>query len=61
MGYDNILRYKDCFVDLKDGYQYQAALNSNADVLITLNKKDFMGVIGDMMIMTPAEFINKYN
>lgn len=59
-GFKSILE-SDCFIDLEDGYQYQAALNCKADVLITLNKKDYMGVIDNMMIMTPTKFINKYH
>ena len=47
----------DEFVDLEDGYQYQSALNCGADVLLTINKKDFALVDPTLIrVMTPVEF-----
>ncbi len=49
------------FQDLDDSYQYQAAINANCSVLLTINKKDFKNVKGDdIVIVTPQEFIEKY-
>lgn len=50
------------FKDLEDSYQYQAALNCEADVLLTINIKDFDGVKDQqqIMIMTPQTFVEKY-
>ncbi len=46
------------FNDLEDSYQYQAALNCDADVLLTINIKDFKDADTDKIkIMTPSEFI----
>lgn len=48
--------------DLEDSYQYQAALNCNADVLLTINIKDFDGVKDkqQIKIMTPQTFVEQY-
>lgn len=49
------------FQDLEDSYQYQAAVNAQCSVLLTINKKDFKNVKGDeIVIVTPQEFIEKY-
>ena len=49
------------FHDLEDSYQYQAAVNAQCSVLLTINKKDFKNGKGDeIVIVTPQEFIEKY-
>lgn len=50
------------FPDLEDGYQYQAALACEADVLLTINIKDFKNVAdqGVPQIMSPQEFVAQY-
>lgn len=51
----------DNFVDLEDSYQYQAAKACKADVLLTINIRDFRGVEKDSLpIMTPATFVAHY-
>lgn len=51
----------DDFYDIEDGFQYQAALACQADVLLTINIKDFMETDKDNLnIMTPEEFATKY-
>lgn len=47
------------FKDLEDSYQLQAALNCGADVLLTINIKDFEGAMEDrrIKIMTPLSFV----
>lgn len=47
------------YKDLEDSYQNQAAINSNCDVLLTINKKDFTE-IGGIEVLTPLEFVAKY-
>lgn len=50
------------FNDLEDSYQYQAALNCEADVLLTINIKDFKDADTDKIkIMTPSDFIETLN
>lgn len=45
------------FVDLEDGYQFQSALNCHADVLLTINKKDFAHADDSLLrVLTPEEF-----
>lgn len=45
--------------DLEDGCQYQAALACGADILLTLNYKDFKDANQSMMkIMTPSEYLS---
>jgi predicted nucleic acid-binding protein len=64
--YKNLRIYQriisDNFKDLEDSYQYQAALNCNADVLLTINIKDFDGVKDkqQIKIMTPQTFVEQY-
>ena len=51
----------DNFVDREDAYQYQAAAACNADVLLTINIRDFRGVEKESIpIMTPATFVSRY-
>ena len=46
------------FKDLEDSYQYQVAIECGADVLLTINIKDFKDVSsGSLKIMTPQEYI----
>lgn len=49
------------FKDLEDSYQFQSALNCGADVLLTINIKDFEGVMNDprIKIMTPQSFVTE--
>lgn len=49
------------FPDLEDGYQYQAALACEADVLLTINTKDFKNAAQDVVqIMSPQMFVEQY-
>lgn len=49
------------FTDLEDGFQYQAALSCHADILLTINIKDFKNASsGPVKIMTPQEFASSY-
>lgn len=49
------------FSDLEDGYQYQAALACKADVLLTINIKDFKLADQEAVkILTPQEYIEQY-
>lgn len=51
----------DAFNDLEDSYQYQAALACHADVLLTINVKDFKNVEQRALpVMTPVEYLNRY-
>ena len=43
------------FVDLEDAMQYYSALASNAEVIITRNKKDF--ATANILVQNPIEFI----
>ena len=43
------------FVDLEDAMQYYSALASNAEVIITRNKKDFAAA--NILVQNPIEFI----
>lgn len=49
------------FKDLEDSYQFQSALNCKADILLTINIKDFEGVIDSPNIktMTPQSFVEE--
>lgn len=48
------------FKDLEDSYQLQAALNSKAEYLLTINIKDFKDANPEnTQIMTPQEFVNR--
>lgn len=49
------------FKDLEDSYQFQSALNCGADVLLTINMKDFEGVKDNchIRIMTPQSFVTE--
>lgn len=49
------------FTDLEDGFQYQAALACQADVLLTINIKDFKKANQSLIkIMTPQDFADSY-
>lgn len=48
------------YIDLEDSYQCQAALSSQCDVLLTINKKDFVSS-ENLYVCTPQEFIEKYS
>lgn len=45
--------------DFEDEMQYFSAVDSNADYIITRNKKDFD--FGDSAVMTPQEFFKEQN
>jgi len=47
------------YVDLEDSYQYQAAISSQCDVLLTINKKDFSSD-DNLIVCTPQEYIEKF-
>ncbi len=49
------------FDDIEDSFQYQSALQSKCNALITINLRDFSNVdAGKIEIMSPTEFVNKY-
>ena len=49
------------FDDIEDSFQYQSALQSKCDALITINLRDFENVDASKIeIMSPTEFVNKY-
>ena len=59
-GFKDIL-LRSSFKDLEDGYQYGAAINCSADVLLTVNKKDFVSVANSgLLILTPKEYISRF-
>lgn len=47
------------YIDLEDSYQYQAAVSSQCEVLLTINKKDFFSS-DNLIVCTPQEYIEKY-
>lgn len=50
-----------CFIDLEDSYQYSVAQSIGADILLTINKKDFIGISNpDIKILSPEEFVNSF-
>ncbi len=49
------------FKDLEDSYQYQAALDCDADFLLTINVKDFREKTSSKMkILAPQDFVLEY-
>lgn len=51
----------DEFVDLEDGYQFHTALGCGADVLLTINKRDFIHADKTLVkVLTPDEFISTF-
>ena len=49
------------FTDLEDAFQYQAALNGDCEMLITLNTKDFKGATPSFIkVVTPQQFVEEY-
>lgn len=50
------------FSDLEDSFQYQCAVMSDCEVLLTINYKDFQKVAskGFIKILTPEDFILQY-
>lgn len=49
------------FTDIEDSYQYQAALSSGCDVLLTLNTRDFQhATSASLKIYSPSEFLAEY-
>lgn len=49
------------FTDIEDSYQYQAALSSGCDVLLTLNIHDFQQIqSGSLKLYSPAEFFAQF-
>ena len=51
------------FSDIEDSFQFQAALSSQCDVLLTLNVHDFKNVLktnNSISILTPAEYLARY-
>ena len=43
--------------DYEDATQYRCAIESNADCIITRNKRDFIG--NEIAVLTPSEFLSK--
>lgn len=59
---DNNLRHgvsDSKYINLEDSYQFQAAMASQCDVLLTINKKDFSSD-DNLIVCTPQEYIEKY-
>lgn len=49
------------FTDIEDGFQYQAALACGADVLLTINDKDFQDADPTIVnVMTPSQFAEQF-
>lgn len=50
------------FRDLEDSYQYRAALSCKADVLLTINIKDFLSLSesAPIRVMSPQSFVDEY-
>ena len=49
------------FSDIEDSFQYQCAIDSSCDVLLTINMGDFKNVdSSEIEIMTPDAFTKKY-
>jgi predicted nucleic acid-binding protein len=49
------------FDDVEDSLQYQCALQSKCDTLITINLRDYRNAdTSKMEIMSPTEFVEKY-
>ena len=49
------------FTDLEDSFQYQAALNGDCEMLITINTKDFKGADSSFIkVVTPQQFVEEY-
>lgn len=49
------------FADLEDSYQYQSALDSGCDVLVTINVGDYKDCNGETRIMSLKEFAERYS
>lgn len=47
------------YTDLEDSCQYQLALRSECDLLVTLNTKDFTPAVS-LQVVTPQKFIETY-
>ncbi len=45
------------FPDFEDSLQYYSALESNCDIIITRNSKDFKK--SDLPVLTPEEYLNR--
>ena len=51
----------EAFTDIEDSFQYQCALASNCDVLLTININDYKNADQRQIeILTPAQFVEKY-
>lgn len=49
------------FNDLEDSYQYQSAVASGCDIILTINTKDFHKALGNgVEILSPQNFKTKY-
>ena len=47
------------FIDIEDGFQYQCACKCAADVILTINDKDFVG--SRILVRTPQAFLDSRN
>ena len=47
------------FKDIEDSCQYQAAVESGCDCLVTFNVKDYQGTTS-LLVLSPQEFITKF-
>lgn len=49
------------FDDVEDSFQYQCAIQSKCDVLITINLRDYSNADSRQLeILSPTEFVSKY-
>lgn len=48
------------FIDLEDSCQYWAAKNAKCDILLTFNISDFANCDGDVIVMSPSDFLQIY-
>ena len=52
--------YSEKFTDIEDGFQYQCAVESHCDVLVTININDYSQEGLQMEVLTPSQFVDKY-
>lgn len=48
------------FNDLEDSLQYQCAISNDCDVLVSINLKDFKNAEGNIEVLSPQDFCDKY-
>lgn len=48
----------EAFDDVEDSCQYQAAVNSGCEILVTFNFSDFKKKNGSVIVMSPSDFVD---